>query len=424
MRLLQPLRVRRIALLWGGLSTSAVGDQLGLVAITWIAVDAFGAAAGYLTALQAFMTLLAALLIGRWTDGRNERKVMIAADAGRSAALVAVVALWEATGQTSAAALIGLVVILAIGQAAFRPAVQIIMPGLAPCTAMLPAINALLDGTERLARLAGPGLIALAAAWLPVMHFLTLDAISFVASATALAAIGPRPTRSARVHSPLGVTVLRGFRAMRCHPLLGFLLHTSGINNGAWYAAMFLGVPLLLAHTGQTGAGGVRAFGAVIACYGLTNLAANLVVGGRGLPAAPGRLIFCGNILTGAGIVLIGASALLPGVPAWAIYVGAALAGSGGPMNDIPRSTLMQTVPAPADVAAVFRAWIVMANAGLLVGMAAAPTLFAILGAAAGVMLFGAVMVITGIIGLLRRIDTRLPSDGRAAPAARVATEL
>jgi hypothetical protein len=55
MRLLRPLRDAPIALLWGGLATSAVGDQLYAVVLSWIAVAVFGAAAGYLipTALIA-----------------------------------------------------------------------------------------------------------------------------------------------------------------------------------------------------------------------------------------------------------------------------------------------------------------------------------------------------------------------------------
>lgn len=38
MGILRPLRGRSMALLWGGLSLSAVGDQLYAVALTWIAV--------------------------------------------------------------------------------------------------------------------------------------------------------------------------------------------------------------------------------------------------------------------------------------------------------------------------------------------------------------------------------------------------
>jgi DHA3 family macrolide efflux protein-like MFS transporter len=407
-------------MLWAGLSTSSVGDQLGIVAIAWIAVDAFGAAAGYLTALQAGITVVAGLLVARWTDGLNERWLMIAADAARAVVLGAVVAVWAVTGHASATALVVLVTALAVGQATFRPAVQAIMPDVAPSIAMLPALNALLDGTERLARLGGPALIALIASRLPTMHFLTLDAVSFLVSAAALCAIGRRPTRSVRARVSLASTMVRGFRVLRRDRLLRFLLHTSGISNGGWYAAMFLGVPLMLAHNGHTGADGIRAFGAVIACYGVTNFAANVIVGSRSLPRAPGRMILTGNILTGAGIVLMGASGLLPSAPVWAVCLAAAVAGGGGPINDIPRTTLMQTVPPPADVAAAFRAWLVMANVGVLVGLAAAPTLFDAVGAPVGIAMLGGAMVIVAVAGLLCRLDgpvtAEMLSDRVGAP--------
>ena len=177
---------------------SSIGDQLGIVAIAWIAVNAFGAAAGYLAALQAGLTVLAGLLVGRCVDGLNERWLMVGADLARAVVLGAAVGIWMVTQQTIATALIVVVATLAVGQAVFRPAVQAIMPAIAPSASMLPAINALLDGTERLARLAGPGLIAVIAARLPTMHFLTLDALSFLISAAALLAIGRRPTRSVR----------------------------------------------------------------------------------------------------------------------------------------------------------------------------------------------------------------------------------
>ena len=57
-----------MALLWGGLSFSAVGDQLYAVALTWIAVGVLGSNAGYLSALQAFIALLEVLFIGAWAD--------------------------------------------------------------------------------------------------------------------------------------------------------------------------------------------------------------------------------------------------------------------------------------------------------------------------------------------------------------------
>ncbi len=51
-RVFHPLRSSPTALLWAGLSLSAIGDQLYAVCIGWIGVGIFGARAGYLTSLQ------------------------------------------------------------------------------------------------------------------------------------------------------------------------------------------------------------------------------------------------------------------------------------------------------------------------------------------------------------------------------------
>jgi DHA3 family macrolide efflux protein-like MFS transporter len=59
MRIFHPLRRLPVALLWGGLCLSALGDQLYAVALIWIAVGVLGANAGYLGALQALVALLA-----------------------------------------------------------------------------------------------------------------------------------------------------------------------------------------------------------------------------------------------------------------------------------------------------------------------------------------------------------------------------
>ena len=72
--ILAPLRSRAVALLWGGLAFSTVGDQFYAVALSWIAVGVFGAWAGLLTALGAGCLLVTALFVGRWWCwGRRRR---------------------------------------------------------------------------------------------------------------------------------------------------------------------------------------------------------------------------------------------------------------------------------------------------------------------------------------------------------------
>ena len=106
MRILAPLRLPQLALLWGGLALSAVGDQLYVVALSWIAVGVLGPAAGYLSALGAAAVLITALIGGHWADCCEQRTLMMSADLIRAAALIVLVALWNVLERPSAAGLV------------------------------------------------------------------------------------------------------------------------------------------------------------------------------------------------------------------------------------------------------------------------------------------------------------------------------
>jgi MFS transporter, DHA3 family, macrolide efflux protein len=404
-------------LLWSGLSLSAVGDQLYTVALTWIAVGVLGAAAGYLSALGAACVLGTALLAGRWADGWEQRAAMIGADLARGLVLLLVVLDWISRGRPSAAALALATVVLAAGQAIFRPALQSLLPPLVRDAARLPAANALLDTTDRIARLLGPGLVASLAAVVPVRHFLSLDAASFALSAAALLLIGRlRPMPGLRREGPRdGVlaSIARGFRSVGGHPLLRLELQVSGAINGAWYAILFLGLPLVIARH-VPGGTGLGAYGLVISAYGCANLAATLVIGEQPMPRNPGRMVFSGNLALGTGLMLIAvaAAAPLPDAVAVASFAAAAALGAvGGPMHDIPVAVLRQTELPRADVPAAMRASLVAGNGGTLLAMLAAPPLYASLPAPA--VMAGCAAIILGIafIGLARFADgiTRIP---------------
>jgi hypothetical protein len=69
----------------------------------------------------------------------------------------------------------------------------------------------------------------------------------------------------------------------------------------------------------------------------------------------------------------------------------------GGPMSDITIATLRQTLLPAAEIAG---ATMVMLNLGQLLGMLTAPAVFHAIGVASGVMLYGGVMVLTGLLRL------------------------
>ena len=406
-----------MALLWGGLSLSAIGDQLYAVALTWIAVAVLGANAGYLSALQALVVLLAVLGLGRWADRWDHRRSMIGADLVRAGFLCVVVVAWLVAGGPQAGWLVAAVVVLALGQAVFQPAMQVVLPGVVPEVRLLPAANALLDATERSARLLGPGLVGMFAGLVPVVHFLTLDALSFTISAAALSLIGRFRPAVERAEAPLGrepiwSAIVRGAVAMRGHPLLGFVLTFKAPAIGTWYAVFYLGLPVMIEQRGVQGPGGsgLGAYGLVISAYGLTNLLSTLVVGGRPLPVRPQFQMFAGNVITGVGIALMGLAAWLP--QAWVLpgFAAAAAFGAiGGPMGDIPIAVLRQTRLEAADRAPAMRAYMAAGSLGMLVALLLAPGAMAAFGSVAAVVGCGALLVCVGLAGLVRHAGWREP---------------
>ena len=420
MRLLAPLRRAPVALLWGGLSLSAFGDQLYAVTLGWVAVGALGAAAGYLTALQFLVLLVAVLGLGGWADMWDQRRAMIAADLGRAAVLLLVAAAWLAAGGPSAGMLVVAVVLLALGQAVFQPALQAVLPGVVDEPALLPAANGLLDATERTARLLGPALVGVLAAIVPVVHFLTLDALTFLVSALALAWIGRlQPGRGSRPggREPAWRSIVRGVRAMKSHPILAFKLDTAGPLNGAWYSAFYFALPLAIERLGvqAPAGGGLGAYGLCISAYGCTNLVSNLVMGGRALSDRPQRVMFSGDAVVGVGMMLLGAALLLP--PEWVLpglMASAGFTAVGGPMKDIPTAVLRQTRLRPGDLAASTRASMAYSSAGTLAALLAAPALVGALGLVGFIVAMGGVLVAIGAVGAVRLAGWREPDGARA----------
>ena len=400
-----PLRHRAIVLLWGGLATSAVGDQLYAVALAWIGVSVFGAKAGYLSALSSLCLLLTALAIGHWADRWDRRRTMIAADIVRAAALAGLVLAWSLLGAPPAIGLVMAVIVLGVGSACFQPALQAVLPAIVPEVRLLPAANALLDATDRIARLVGPGLVAALASLIPMRHFLTLDALTFIVSAIAMLLIGRVSThRDLGPRPPIVVTITRGFRAMARNPLLWYTLRTSAIWNGAWVCVYLFALPLLIARHGIAGPGGsgMGAYGLVISAYGCTNLLATLIIGSRDISRHPQRLVMAGKIVNGAGTGMLALAGLLsPHLALPALAASAAFAALGGPMGDIPISVLRQTALPVSEIPAAMRAYLVTSSAGSLVALLIAPLLIQNFGLVTVILGCAVLIIGTGIGGFL-----------------------
>ena len=407
--LLRPLRHPPMALLWGGLALSSIGDQAYAIAFTWIAVEAFGPAAGWLKAVGPLVILLVLTFGGPLADRWAPLRAMLGADAIRAAALLGVVAAWSAA-EPSPIALLAAVAVLGAGQAVFRPALQALIPALVTDPSTLPAANALLDATERIARLVGPAMVGALVLVLPIRHMLTIDAASFLASAAALLAIQRRaslPAPRPMLPGNMLASMLHGVRVVRRHRLLGYVLAASGLLNGAWYAVFFLILPLMVTRNGLVGPGGsgVAAYGAVISAYGCTtcsptwsSAAARCPPG----PAARSSPATCSWASASARLRLSRRSACrtphccrpMPPSPHSARWADRC--------RTSQIAVLFQTELPRPDIQSATRAFIAANQGGLLLGLLVAPALLELLALPAVVALCGAPIIAFGLVGLRR----------------------
>ena len=194
--LLSPLRHRDFRVLWAGMAVSLLGDGIFLIAIAWETYALWNAPAA-LSIVGIAMTVptIVFLLVGGvLSDRHDRRRLMLAADAVRAAA-VACLAVLVFAGALQLWELVVLVALYGAGTAFFTPAFEAIVTDLLP-RQDLAAANSLDQFVRPIAlRLAGPllgGLLVAAGAGLAF----AVDAASFAVSGIAVLAM--RPPRTPR----------------------------------------------------------------------------------------------------------------------------------------------------------------------------------------------------------------------------------
>ncbi|MBL8555149.1 MAG: MFS transporter [Phenylobacterium sp.] len=395
-----------MARLWAGLSLAAIGDQLQRMAVIWIAVQLAGSNAGFVASAEMGAVLVVALFAGAWTERWDHRRTMIATDLIRAVLALIPVAAWL-TGRLDLWTVVIPSVALAGLRGVFDPALQGSLPRLASEPRLLVSANALMDATQRIARLVGPGVAGALAAVMPAVGLMAINAASFVASALAVGSLKrelPRQTHDAsRSRREM---LLVGVRAVRAQPIFLWLLALGAVMSGFWMVALWLCVPLIVQTSGLTAFGleGLAVVGLITGAYGAGNVAGNLFVGGVEI-RRPLRMVFGGNVIVGSGLAMAGVAALLAPQPLIApmMMAGCAFAAFGGPICDVPAATLRQTVFAAHEVPAVYRLLIVFDWGGMTLATALAPFVLG-LASPAAVMVASAVgMALVSVAGFLRR---------------------
>jgi MFS family permease len=340
-----------LALLWLGQVVSHLGDSLFLVSIAYLAREVTGSwsKSGLLVAVNFLPALVLGLFAGAFVDRHDRRRVMIAADLLRAAAVGAIPALYVA-GHLGALALAAAVFGLAAGTTIFNPAIKALIPEITPLDRLTTAVS-MFQIWEYVALVAGPALAAVALPHLGMIHLFTIDAATFLFSAACLVFI-PREARR-RMHalatsgrSPgallpaLWNEVAVGLRAVRSNPVLRVVLVLAALDNLIIMGLAHVGTPILVRDTLGLG---VDAYAQALTafCLGLAVASAAVWLVARDWPK--GRLILIGIVLDGLTFVPLAFCRTLPQVQL-ALFVHAVSI----PLIIIPRTVLIQrTVPGP-----------------------------------------------------------------------------
>lgn len=397
MLMLKALRHRSIARLWMGQALSSIGDEIYRVGLTWLAVGLIGENTGYLSAAQAAALMTLSFVGGKWADSWQPLATMIRVDMIR-AVIVLIPVIYSFFAPVPLPLLVVMALTLSALGAFFDPALQTCLPAFSPNVEILRAATGLMSTTIRMARMIGPALVGLLAVWIPTIHFFTLDALSFVVSATVVTSLKrdhPAPIEVARKerHSvSFYEAIIAGFREMRKKEGMEFVLWAKAATGGTWNLAYGLGFALLVQ---QMAAHDTRAFGLLVASYGFGNFLGALYFGNRTRNRS-GLIMFSGYTLLGCGFVLIGFAPTLN----W-IMVAAALTGFTGPMNDITYVELLQKRFHLSQITRLFRLRMATETASTLCLMLMAPFLFRWLSVRGVIQSCGGVWILVGLTGLL-----------------------
>jgi predicted MFS family arabinose efflux permease len=336
-------------------------EQISLAAVPIVAVLALGAGPreiGLLAAAQSLPFLLLALPLGVWADRRSRRRLMIAAEALRTAALLGL--LFAAfAGALSLPLLAALGFVGAAGTVAFSVAAPALVPSLV-APGDLARANGRLELARSLAFAAGPALAgALVAAAGAGAAFVVAAALSALAVLLLLRlpeAAAASPSTGAPQRHPLD-ELREGAAFVWHHAWLRPILLTAVAWNLSWFVLQTAYVPHAMAALGLD----ARGVGFTLALYG-----AGMVLGAALAPRLMARLPMGQAIVIGPA-VSVAAAAAMAATLWWPSPLLAALSfalfGAGPLVWTVSSTTLRQQVTPGAmlgRVSAIF----LTANAG------------------------------------------------------------
>jgi MFS family permease len=375
-----------------GQSVSLVGDQVSAIALPLTAVLALGAGAtrmSILTTAYLLPNLLFSLHAGVWIDRRGRRRrAMLAADAGR-ALLVATVPVAYALGHLTFAQLVAVAFATGTLSVLFFVAYGSLFQAVVPRDRYLEG-NALLNGARATSATGGPALGGALVQVLRAPYALAADAVSFAASAAALARMDvEEPPPATRAESGLGT----GLRWIADHPVMRpYLAAVATIN---YFNFVFFALFVLYATRSLHVAPG--ALGLVLGAGAIGGVAGSMLAGRVVRRLGLGASFALGCVLFPAPIVLVPAAGGPHRLVLACLFAAELGSGFGVMILDIAGGTITAGIVPPALRARVSGAFMAVnygvrplgtVSAGVLAGLVGVrPTLWiATIASVAGIL--------------------------------------
>jgi DHA3 family macrolide efflux protein-like MFS transporter len=410
---LELVRDRDVRTLWAGLALSALGSEVYRVGAIWLAVSIAGANGSYLASAQMAATLLMSMFGGAFAELVSRRFLLIGADLVRAAFsfLVLVVAL---NSGLTLPVLIFTSVVLASCGVLFQPTLQSSLPHLVPQPVRLRATNGLFDATTRSAQVLGPSLAASLIAIMPVAHLLTVNGLSFLASAGAIGIMGHRlngnGARLSTAKSSAWTRLTLGIRAANGCPGAWRILLTTMVRGAAVALGFSVAIPLLFAQQQEVGwISGVAALALVFGASAAAELASNLIWAAVH-PKRPWRALFLGYLMIGVGLALIGGTQLFVPAPLQVpvMVAFASLIGVGNAVAGMQMTTFFGSRLGADAFAGVLRLRLTLITAAAMIATAAGPWALQIIGTVWVIVGCGLAIAAASAISLVSRTHDQL----------------
>ncbi len=308
-------RERNFRLLFIGQTTSALGNTLVPVALSFGVLDLTGSASqlGLVLGAQSAALVIFILLGGAIADRVPRRALMLFADSLRGCSQAAIGILFL-VGHVSIVPIVALGAVVGVGEALFQPAATGLLPAIVKSEHLQQA-NGLQQTANAIAGIAGPAVAGILVVSVGPGWAIIGDSASFFVSVGLLAALSVRDI--ARAESPGLIGQLReGWTDFWTRKWFRTIVFCSSAFNFLYAGYVVLGPVMSRLHYGGAGAW------AIVATVGAIG---SSVTGLIGLRLSPRHPLRTATLFLGAACLApLALSALLP---LWAVAVASALVG-------------------------------------------------------------------------------------------------